>query len=822
MAESADRFAQLLTEAIYQIRLREHKNISIVQDEVGYAIGRDGGSPIEYWRKGHIPKERTEIESLVKVMIERGEMDEAWLADFLDSAGYISPQPLINHYFPDLMETQVLGVAPSPRPSLRSKSTLPLAPTPFVGRRVEVDTVGELLTGQDCRMVTIVGPGGIGKTRLAAEIGQKLEKGQHFLDGVVYVSLASLESAADIPGAIASALNLQLSGSQNPRAQIIDYLQTQHLLLILDNFELLVDKGGELVADLLALAPRLSILITTRERLNLQWEQLFPLDGLGSRNRDEKSLGSDAADLFLGCVERANPGYQLTESDAIAINQICQMVAGFPLALELAASWASLLSITEIAAEISSGMDLLETSKVDMPERHRSLRAVCAYSVGALNPTDAEIFHKLSIFRGGFSRQAAAEVAGADLMTLGRLLDKSLVRLVDRNLYDLHQILLQYGYEMLSQKPEELKQVSQAHAEYYNQRLAEIAPDLGSFRHMELINDVGADLENVRQMWHWAIQNDRIDLIENAADGIMLYFHMSGRFEDGEKEFLLALDLLSSETITRIRLLNRLALMLIRQNKAAEAKQVLEESLTLSHKIDIDVEIPMANNFLSNIYSTTGEHEAAMALLEENLSYESNKANPVFESSTLNNMGTIYGRLGQYDDAQRVLEQSEKILRDMGQAWGLALFYQIHGEIAFHAGDYLGAERYFLVAIETYETLDFDMGKCQSMIQLAESLLKDHRAVEAGAEFLQSLSLANDLHAIQLMLRALIGIAQTPPTRHNGDLVYEIASLILIHPSAEDETKRAAEELLNGRPKFPYSHSNGEWLVDIVSRLHAE
>ena len=113
----------------------------------------------------------------------------------------------------------------------------------------------------------------------------------------------------------------------------------------------------------------------------------------------------------------------------------------------------------------------------------------------------------------------------------------------------------------------------------------------------------------------------------------------------------------------------------------------------------------------------------------------------------------------------RCLSSSEKILRDMGQAWGLALFYQIHGEIAYHAGDYLGAERYFLVAIETYESLGFDVGKCQSLIQLGESLVKDRRAVEAGSEFMQALGLANKLHAIQMMLRALIGLAQTPPTR---------------------------------------------------------
>ena len=826
MAESADRFAQLLTEAIYQIRLHEHKNISIVQDEVGYAIGRDGGSPIEYWRKGHVPKEREEVEGLVGVLLGRGKMDESWLADFLDAAGYIMPQPLIDQHFPDLVETKVVDGGSKPRPVDRI-STLPLAPTPFVGRQAEIDEVYELMSGEECRLITLLGPGGIGKTRLAVEIGRKFEEKNQFENGIVYVPLASVGRAAEIASAIAQALNLQLSGSQDAMNQIIGYLQTQRLLLILDNFERLIDKGAEQIAEVLSQAPNIKIIVTSRERLNLRWEQLFPLEGLSSG--DQKTGGfqkgsaySEAADLFIGCVERAQPNYALTADDHHAIGDICHMVAGFPLALELAASWTTMLSIPEIAAEINSGMDLLETSRTDMPERHRSLRAVCDYSIGALDEADQAVFKQLSIFRGGFSRQAALKIAGADLMALSRLLDKSLVRLTGRNRYDLHLILRQYGYELLVEDDAQYQRVSQAHMSYYNAALVEIAPDLGNFQHMELLQDVGEDLENVRKMWQNAIGYGRLDLIDRAADGMMLYFHMSGRFQMGVTEFSAALESgkIPADSILQIRLLNRQGLMHLRLNQAAEAMALLNDAVSISRKIDNDLEIPMSHNFLSTIYYSMGRNEQALALLEENLTMESNKADPVFESSTLNNLGTVSGRMGRYDQALKYLEEAEAVYRDkVGQAWGLALFYQIHGDVAYHAGDYEGAERYFQVAIETYRDLGYDMGKCTSTIQLAESLKMAKRPIEAANEFHDALDLADQLHAIPLMLRATLGLAQVPPLRHNEDLVYEIASLVEAHPASEDEVRKTASSLLAGRPRFPYGHSNGEWLVDIVKRI---
>ncbi len=823
MAQSSDKFAQLLTEAIYQIRLLEHKNISIVQDEVGYAIGRDGGSPIEYWRKGHIPKEREEIERLSEVLINRGKVDQEWLAEFLDSSGYIAPEALIRHHFPNEMVTQVTGASPLKTIQQTAQSTLPLNPTPFIGRTNEIAEVHELAGEGESRLVTLLGPGGIGKTRLAVEVGRRFESDHFFEDGVVYVPLAPVARPADIPQAMAQSLNLQLSGSQDAQGQIIGYLQTKNLLVILDNFEKLIEKGSDFVAEILSQAPRINLIVTSRERLNLQWEQLYPLEGLPSNELDEYGdpIGSDAADLFLGCIERSSPGYVLKDADLAATHKICHMVAGFPLALELAASWATMLSIPEIADEISSGMDLLETSRTDMPERHRSLRAVCQYSVGALDDEDQQIFRRLSVFRGGFTRQAAKSIAGADLMALGRLLDKSLLRITGRNRYDLHLILRQYGYEMLLENTSEYEKISLDHSEYYNRRLAEIAPDMSDFKHKELIEDVGGDLDNVRKMWQNAIKYNRLDLIDRAADGMMLYFHMSGRFSMGITEFTTALVSadIPPDSILRVRLLNRLGLMQLRLNQGREAIETLTKAVAISRKIEDPLEIPMAHNFLSNIYQTLGEYDQAMVFLQENLTLESNRANPVFESSTLNNMGSIYGQTGRYDEALKVLEQSEIILRNLGQAWGLALFYQIHGAIALSAGDFADAERFFSVAIETYSELGYGLGACMSTIQLGESLIMAKRPVEAASELHEALELADYLHTIPHMLRAIMGLAEVPPLKRNEDLVYEIASLVSIHPASEGEVRQRAIKILNGRPRFPYSHSNGQWLVDVVRKI---
>ncbi len=213
----------MLQEGITAIANRTSKPKSVIRDELGYAIGRKGGSAIEYWGygDGHIPKQHSEVEALARTLVDEGGLDQAWLSAFLESAGYSDRAAIV---------TELFSVTSDPL-----RSNLPLPPTPFVGRDAELADLARLIADPGCRLITLLGPGGSGKTRLATEAARKLISA--FADGVVFVGLAPLSSAQGIAPAVAAALNLTLDGNLTPQAQVLRYVRQQALLLVLDNFE---------------------------------------------------------------------------------------------------------------------------------------------------------------------------------------------------------------------------------------------------------------------------------------------------------------------------------------------------------------------------------------------------------------------------------------------------------------------------------------------------------------------------------------------------------------------------------------------------------
>ncbi|MCP4589222.1 MAG: hypothetical protein GY842_00620, partial [bacterium] len=358
-------------------------------------------------------------------------------------------------------------------------NNLPVQPTPFVGREAVLAEIAGRLHDPDCRLLTLLGPGGSGKTRLALETGAaQLDNYSH---GVWFVPLAALQSVDAIVPTVARALGFSFyadaggSAGPDPQQQLLDYLRQKTMLIIMDNYEHLLSplnppmggtKGGDLVTDILKTAPDVKVLATSRARLNVQGEQLFPVAGMNFPAKDtlEQAAQYSAIKLFLGSARRVQPDFELTPANLADVARICRLVQGMPLGILLAAGWIEMLTPAEIAAEIGTSLDFLETDVRDVPARHRSMRAVFDHSWNLLTERERQVLHGLSVFRGGCTREAAQEITGASLRELMALVRKSLLHRASGGRYEMHELLRQYSAERLDQSPTESEAVRDRHS----------------------------------------------------------------------------------------------------------------------------------------------------------------------------------------------------------------------------------------------------------------------------------------------------------------------------------------------------------------------
>ena len=403
-----------------------------------------------------------------------------------------------------------MSLAPqSLQTSLEESHNLPTRPTRLIGREHELETIEHLLANPDCRLLTLVGPGGIGKTHLALHLAER--KVGAFLNGVWFVSLAPLQSVDHIVSAIASTIGLNFLDGGDLKAQFLSYLHSKELLLVLDNFEHLMD-GATLVADLLKAAPEVTVLVTSRERLNLQDEFLFKMEGLAYPADDAPmSDHFGAVQLFVERAGRMHPKSAFSQADHAAIARICRLVEGMPLAVELAAAWTHLLSCQEIADEIEQGLRILAGSRRDVPERHSSVRAVFHQSWKLLSEEEQVVLRRLSVFRGGFTREAAEQVSEASLPILAMLADKSLLRLDQRlsdvQRYDLHELVRQYAGERLLESGEP-RLLRERHLNYFSRLAEEAEPKLRGPAQIDWLNRLKAEHDNLRAALEQAAKTD--------------------------------------------------------------------------------------------------------------------------------------------------------------------------------------------------------------------------------------------------------------------------------------------------------------------------
>ncbi len=439
---SAEQFANALTEAVYRIKHLDGKSVRTVQDELGYALGKRGGASIEYWRKGNLPGKLADVMHLAQVIVQRSDLGLVWLLRYLESAGYPEPLQLGQTLFPQEFQTQATAVSNPPL-----LHNVPVELTPFIGREPELEAITRHLEDPDCRVLTLLGPGGIGKTRLAVAAAR--QNAHLFPDGLYFVPLAAVPAAESLPDTMCSTLGITLSNGVTAETALLAYLQPRHLLLILDNFEHLMD-GLPLIMRLLQQAPHLQFLFTSRERLNLQGEWAYRVRGLPlpDAESDHDVSHYSAVQLFARSARRVRADFTLHQENLPYVVQICRLVEGFPLGIELAASWVRALSCQAIAAEIARSYAFLATPWRDMPERHRSLQAVFDYSWQLLTPQEQQHLYQLALFEGSFSWETAVSRTGISLWELSALVDKSfLYRAPQGDWYEMHEMLRQYALE---------------------------------------------------------------------------------------------------------------------------------------------------------------------------------------------------------------------------------------------------------------------------------------------------------------------------------------------------------------------------------------
>ncbi len=419
--------------------------------------------------------------------------------------------------------------ATPPQESDLPRNNLPAQVTSFVGRQREIVEAKRLLA--EARLLSIIGPAGCGKTRVALQLASEMLL--HFPDGVFFVPLASL-TADKVLGTVAERLQFQFHSGDRPLQQLLSYFQGKRLLLVLDNFEHVLESAG-LVTDILRATPGIKVLVTSRERLKLYGEATYWLGGLTLPDQStlDRALRSEALELFVQRAKAVAPHLVLDEETVRQCARICRLVEGLPLGIELAATWVDVISPLEIAQEIEQSLDILESEFRGMPSGHNSMRAAIDRSWNMLNPDQQVAFRRLSTFRGGFTRAAAHAVTGVDLRTLQALVNKSLLQ-YDRKTgrYQIHELLNHYAQEKLAASGES-PQICEAHAVYFSDFMAERWPHMKGHRQKEVLLEIEADIENTRAAWHYWIRAGNVAALKKFFHSFWVIHDIRGWYPSG-------------------------------------------------------------------------------------------------------------------------------------------------------------------------------------------------------------------------------------------------------------------------------------------------
>ena len=729
---------------------------------------------------------------------------------------------------------------------------LPVPSTPLVGRKHELAEVMRLLTLPECRLLTIAGSGGVGKTRLALQIAHDLKaiSPSSFPDGVCFVPLASVMAIEYIPKAIAGAIGFDLSGPLSPEDQLLIYLQRRSLLLLLDNAEHLLE-GAEIFTRILERAPGVKLLVTSRERLNLRSEWVFDLHGLPVPPSDT-DVGLEeysAAKLFLNRAQQAQTNFLLKRDDRPVVAQICRMLDGIPLGIELAAAWARTLPLGEIAAEIAHDLDFLTTSARDMPERHRSLRIVFDHSWILLSSAEQRALRQLSVFQDGFTREAAQEVTGTVLPILNSLIDKSLLRRSEQARYDLQELVRGYAAAHLADEPEEEASTQERHSRYFLSMICDVGPDLQSNRQKEALDRLSCEIANIRSAWTWAVAHDQIGLLREAAWSLWYFFDLRNYHREAEAAFADAAEMvrrslksqqakigeadremyagalgqflmhqayfamrlgqvdeaeaLCQDSISSLRLTNDpetlahaltyYAVLNWTIGKLDRAWNLLQESLPLSMEHGPPWQIALFTGMLGIVAYERGDYEYSYQLLSEALERSQVVGDPRLTGFVSAYLGRTALKLKRTAEIEKFLWEGAQITQESGDRFGYGLMLEQLALAYWARGDFTSAEQLFDSSVELFREIGDAWYLSRALTSWGDFRQFLGDLTQAAEHFGQAIRLSLDAQALIIALNAFVGLAGVYAQEDKTEYALEIAIRVMEHSASPQDARTNAE-----------------------------
>lgn len=663
----------------------------------------------------------------------------------------------------------------------------------------------------DSRLLTLSGTGGVGKTRMALQVGAEL--GEEYRDGVWLVELAALTDPGLVIDSLASVLGVKEESGQSLLNTVSDYLVRKSTLLIMDNCEHVVDVCAELVDALVRTCPELRVLTTSREVLGIAGETVWQVPPLSLPDIQESATTEsltqyEATNLFIDRAMAVNSRFTVADDNAPAIAQICQRLDGIPLAIELAAARVRVLSVEQIADRLTDRFSLLTSGNRAALPRHQTLRAAVEWSFDLLSEPEATLFNRLSVFSGGLTLEAAEEVGAGGMVEkqqvldlLSQLVDKSLV-LVNQDTdhsarYGMLETLRQYGQERLSEGGYR-ETTQERHASYFLDFAHAAEPELIGQHEAEWLNRLDSEHDNLRAALGWCVQNDMQEMELGLAGAIWRFWLVRGYLEEGRRWLEGALSKsVDAPPESRANALNGAAGLAWHQGDFRRAQEHLEEALEIRRESDDTKGIAVLLDNLGAVAHSQGNFERASELREECLTIRRKLGDRRGIADSLNNLGFMAREQLDFDKATKLVQEALTLYRELRDGGGIARALLCLGDVLL-SHDAGQAKELVTESLQLFRAISDRWGIAQALNSLGTIYLAQCDVPQATERLIESLDMSHKMGDKLTVASCLEGIARAANTQ---DEPLRAARLI----GAAESLRKAI-----GGPVYPYDQAENE------------